>query len=193
MYSANSTHCSHQPSFLPSLLFLSVHYPPTHQHRSRHTSCTFFFSNPQTSCIMKGISACALHVATSNVIANGECATEQRHQQRSDSPLVKTSSLLFLPTSLFCHLSTLRLMETLTLLLWSLCSNGYSWAHFTGTQARSANIDETDQSAMMWLCVSDRARQTIWSAPQTNVSLNWQSILTPRTGTEGQYLSDHHV
>lgn len=150
MYSTNSTHCSHQPSFLPSLLFLSVHYPPTHQHRSRHTSCTFFFSNPQTSCIMKGISACALHVATSNVIANGECATEQRHQQRSDSPLVKTSSLLFLPTSLFCHLSTLRLMETLTLLLWSLCSNGYSWAHFTGTQGRSANIDETDQSEVKW-------------------------------------------
>lgn len=121
------------PSFHPSFSYPSITpYTPT-----PFPSCImyFFFSNPQTSCIMKGISACALHVATSNVIANGECATEQRHQQRSDSPLVKTSSLLFLPTSLFCHLSTLRLMETLTLLLWSLCSNGYSWAHFTGTHA----------------------------------------------------------
>lgn len=149
MYRTNSTHCSHQPSFLPSLLFLSVHYPPTHQHRSRHTSCTFFFSNPQTSCIMKGISACALHVATSNVIANGECATEQRHQQRSDSPLVKTSSLLFLPTSLFCHFSTLRLMEDTHSVAMEFVFKWIQLSTLYRHPGRSANIDETDQSAMM--------------------------------------------
>lgn len=134
MGSTNSTHCSHQPSFPPSLLFLSIHYP-------LHTSTVpvihhvFFFSNPQTSCIMKRHLGLRSACSTSNVIANGECATEQRHQQRSDSPLVKTSSLLFLPTSVFCHFNTLHLMETLTLLLWRMRSNGCSWAHFTGTQA----------------------------------------------------------
>lgn len=100
------------PALLPSIPpFLIRPLPPYTPTPFPSYIMYFFFPNPQTSCIMKGISACALHVATSNVIANGECATEQRHQQRSDSPLVKTSSLLFLPTSLFCHFSTLRLME----------------------------------------------------------------------------------
>ena len=70
MYSTNSTHCSHQPSFLPIFLFSSVHYP-LHTNTVSVIHHVFFFSNPQTSCIMKGISACALHVVhqTSSLMA----------------------------------------------------------------------------------------------------------------------------
>lgn len=55
--SPNVPSVQQHPSFFPLLLFLSVHYPqPT------NTAHVFFFSNPQTSCIMHRIPACALHV-----------------------------------------------------------------------------------------------------------------------------------
>lgn len=115
-------------ALLPSLM---CPLTPTHQHRSHHTPELMYFFFSRSPNIMHNAPHLGLHSAcsTSNVIANGECTAEQRLQQRIDSPQVKACSLLFLPTSPFCHLNTLCLKETLALLLWSVCSDGYSRAH----------------------------------------------------------------
>lgn len=88
-----------------------------------HPGTCILFTNPQTSCIMHR----ARHCIASSIVANGKRAAEQQLKPSGDSPQVATRSLLFLPTSPFCHLNTLRLKVTFC--CYGVCVQTYAAEH----------------------------------------------------------------
>ena len=136
----------------PPQLSLST-TPNTTNTVSTRAHVFFFFQSPN---IMHNAPHLDLRSAcsASNVIANGKCTAEQRLQQRSDSPQVKTSSLLFLPTFLFLPLKQpLPQGETHSVAM-EFVLRRTQLSTLYRHPGWSADIDDTDQSGLMWVCTA---------------------------------------